>query len=296
MELSIVICTYNRAQYLPDALASISKQNAPRAFFELIVVNNNSTDNTEEICNNFAAANTDMVFRYCVESKQGLSHARNLGIKKAEGKYIAFIDDDAVASEDYAANIIRNFEEMPFYHALGGKVLPIYPGGKEPQWMIPYQYGLVAKVDRGDKPGNFGSKYPVGCNMAFRREVFCQIGLFNTDLTLRNDDKFIFLQMKKHGKHTLYAPDVSVRHNIDSYRLEPAYLHKLCVIIGASERIRLKNEAFYKTALKPLEYAFKLCAGLLLAANYIIRGQAIKGTFLVKVRWTVLKSFFGPMP
>lgn len=296
MQLSIIICTYNRDKYLPDALESIRRQSLDRSKFELIVVNNNSTDQTEAISKAFEAANPDIQFVYAVERSQGLSFARNTGIRLARAPYLSFIDDDAITTPDYAANIIRHFDQNPQYDALGGKVLPIYPGGIEPAWMTPHQYGLVAKVDRGDKAGSFGNKYPVGCNMAFRTKVFDEIGMFNVDLTLRNDDKYIFLQMQKHRKQTLYTPDVVVNHNIDAYRLQPEYLHKLCTIIGASERIRLRQEAWYKTVLKPMEYAIKFGASLLLALPFVLKGQNEKASFLIRVRWTVFVSFFGSMP
>lgn len=296
MKLSIIICTYNRSQYLPDALESIKNQAIDTNEFELIIINNNSTDSTDEICKTFVKENPSMQIVYAIEHQQGLSYARNKGIELARAPYLSFIDDDAITTTDYAQNIIRNFDQHPEYDALGGKVLPIYPNGIEPDWMSPYQYGLVAKVDRGEEKASFGKKYPVGCNMAFRTAVFKEIGVFNVDLTLRNDDKYIFLQMQKHGKKTLYVPDVVVNHNIDAYRLEYEYLHKLSRIIGSSERIRLKQEPFVHTIIKPLEYFAKLIAGILIALKYWIQGYPAKASFLIEVRWIVLTSFFRKMP
>ncbi|HBF87857.1 MAG TPA: hypothetical protein DDX39_04365 [Bacteroidales bacterium] len=293
MELSIIICSYNRDKYLPEALESLTKQTLDNSKVEYIVINNNSTDKTEEISLNFGKNNPELNFKYAIESNQGLSYARNKGIEIASGKIIAFIDDDAIAEPDYAENLLQAFQNNPKFDSLGGKVLPIYFAGKEPKWMSKYLEGFVSKVDYGDTTTAFVStKYPVGCNMAFRKEVFEELGGFNVDLGIRNDDKYMFLKLRRNGKTILYAADVIVHHYMDAFRVEDWYIKKQSFQVGATERIRLKQEPFIQTLAKPFEYLFKFAAAVILGTVFLLKGQTAKATYLVWIRWLVFIGFF----
>ena len=242
MKLSIIICTYNRANLLPYSLKSMADQDADRSDFEVIVVNNNSTDRTLPLCGEFEQENPGLNFRHIMERRQGLSIARNTGIAGSKGDIIAFIDDDATAEKDFARNIITDFEQFPDYETMGGKVLPVYPDSTEPVWMSKYIEGVVSKVDYGNNFSDFyRKKYPVGCNMIFRRSLFDEIGVLNEDLKFRSDDKFIFLKVRNQNKRILYAPNIIVHHIIDESRLSYDFIRKLCVQIGGTERIRLKS-------------------------------------------------------
>lgn len=274
-----------------DAMQSIKAQDADRELFELVIVNNNSTDSTDALCAQFAQTLGSLNYTYVIEPKAGLSNARNCGIAAAKGKIITFIDDDAIAEKDFVRNIIGYFERNPQVDAIGGKVIPIFPGGKEPEWLIPPQNGLVTKVDLGNTAKVYSNKYPAGCNMTFKKAVFEELGGFNPDLVWRNDDKFIFLKLSKARKVTHYVPNVVVHHNIDAYRLEKQYLDKLIHFIGSSERIRLKGQTV-ELIKKPLEYTAKLLAALLIAMRYFVVGERVKATYLIYVRWKVLTSFF----
>lgn len=293
MILSIVICSYNRDKYLPEALNSLTKQDLATEKFEIIIINNNSTDKTEEISLKFKSDNPQLNIIYDIEKNQGLSYARNLGIKLSRGKYISFIDDDGIAESDYASNIIKCFENNPMFDSLGGKVLPIYFSGHEPVWMSKYIQGIVSKVDYGDKSGPFvKNKYPVGCNMAFRKEVFEELGGFNVDLTIRNDDKYMFLKLRKNNKTIFYAHNVVVHHYMDQFRTEDWYIKKLSIQIGATERVRLKQESLIETIIKPFEYSFKFLAAIILGFNFIIKSKIPKARYLIWIRWLVLIGYF----
>ena len=111
--ISIVICTYNRAVYLPEALGSLYNQTISKEQFEVIVVNNNSTDNTEQVCKDFIANHADGLFYYTNETEQGASFARNTGALIAKGEFLCFMDDDAIAKSDYLAQILAFFKKHP---------------------------------------------------------------------------------------------------------------------------------------------------------------------------------------
>lgn len=293
MELSVIICTYNRDKYLPEALESLTKQTLDNSRVEYIVINNNSTDKTEEISLNFAKNNPQLNFRYDIERNQGLSYARNKGIEIAKGDIIAFIDDDAITEPNYAENLLKAFKENPHFDSIGGKVLPIYHAGHEPIWMSKYLEGFVSKVDYGNKNMPFvPKKYPVGCNMAFKKGVFEELGGFNVELTLRNDDKYMFLKLRRNNKTILYAADVVVHHYMDAFRVEDWYIKKQSIQVGATERIRLKEEPFIQTILKPFEYLFKFSAAVLLAIGFLFKGQPEKSKYLIWIRWLVFIGFF----
>src|SRR5678815_492050 len=109
LDISVVISTYNRASVLPAAIESILRQNAPEVNYELIVVDNNSTDDTRQVVESFSNRNV----RYVFEAKQGPSHGRNAGIANARGRIIAFTDDDVRPAADWLSNIKRAFDNNP---------------------------------------------------------------------------------------------------------------------------------------------------------------------------------------
>ena len=93
---SIIICTYNRDKYIYNVLKSIAENDFPTEKFEIILINNNSTDNTEEECNRFRTDFPLPNYRYFIEKEQGLSYARNRGINKSTGDILIYVDDDAL--------------------------------------------------------------------------------------------------------------------------------------------------------------------------------------------------------
>ncbi len=292
--ISVVICTYNRDKFLPKALESLAKQSANPKDFEIIIVNNNSTDSTETIIQTFIKNHPELNIHYTIETNQGLSFARNKGIETAKGEIISFMDDDAIARNDFVNQLQHHFQEYPDYSAMGGKVIPIYGNNElEPVWMSKYIQGIVSKVDYGEKTKPFPKKYPAGCNMAFKKEVFTKIGKFNTDLVYRGDDKYIFYQLKEYGLKVLYAPEIFVNHYIDSYRIQPKFIDKISRSIGASERLRLSTEAWYQSVYKFIEYLYKYIGAIILYVMFLFKGQEPKGRYCVKVMHQTIIGYFN---
>lgn len=293
MKISVVICTYNRATYLPLCLEHLKNQNFDSTNFEIVIINNNSTDNTDEICQHFISKNPSLHIKYALEANPGLSHARNKGIEVSTGEIISFIDDDGFAKLDYLTNLhlVVSDDKYKDYIAFGGKVIPCYNKGKEPKWLSKYIDGVVSKVDLGSKIIPFAKKYPAGCNMIYRKEFFEKYGGFNVDLHTRGDDKFVFDKLKKNNEKILYIPNIDVDHFIDDYRLEKSFIIKLSKIIGQSEAIRLKGSFTGKT-IKFLEYLFKLGASIALSFVFIFKNQWIKAHYILLVRYYVLIGFF----
>ena len=111
--LSVIICTYNREKFLYDALRHVAENDFPVSEYEIVLVNNNSTDRTESECQRFASDFPTVQFRYFVETKQGLSHARNRGIDESRGDILIFLDDDSFVKPDYLSNLKKQMEAHP---------------------------------------------------------------------------------------------------------------------------------------------------------------------------------------
>src|SRR4051812_21396244 len=112
-KITLVICTYNRDKYLQEALDSILRQTADDNKFQLIIVDNRSTDTTALIAKTFLSNNPRLNIKYAFETNKGLSFARNRGIKEADGEIICYVDDDAILSPSYVQEMISFFESFP---------------------------------------------------------------------------------------------------------------------------------------------------------------------------------------
>src|SRR5690349_1483083 len=117
--ITVAICTYNRARYLPHAIESLVGQSLAASQFEILIVDNASTDPTHEVVKRYLPKLSNL--RYLYEPRQGLSHARNTAWQSAEGKYVAYLDDDAQANPHWLIGILRHFEQStPTPWSVGG--------------------------------------------------------------------------------------------------------------------------------------------------------------------------------
>ena len=183
IRLSLVIATYNRAASLLDTLKSVVRQSAPSEQWECVVVNNNSSDNTADSFAEFVREYPDYNIRMVNEPSQGLSYARNRGIREGGGEYIAIIDDDEHIAEDFIASYIELFDSVPEAVAAGGPIVAEYPAGR-PKWMSCYTERPIANTMYwGDKICEFPKgRVPGGGNMALRRSAVRRYGVFDTSL------------------------------------------------------------------------------------------------------------------
>jgi glucosyl-dolichyl phosphate glucuronosyltransferase len=228
-EISVVLCTFNRGPLLEPALRSVLAQQRPAPAFELIVVDNHSTDGTRAIVERIAA--DDHRLRYVFEARQGLSHARNAGIVQARAPIVAFTDDDVRAEGDWLAAIRRAFDEYPAADVVGGRVLPMWPA-PPPAWLTRDHWAPLALVDHGEHPIAITSGHSigvVGANMAVRRSVFDAVGFFATDFQRVKDgigsleDHEFLLRVFRSGRQGVYDPRIVVHAEVQPDRLAPAY-------------------------------------------------------------------------
>ncbi|HBH06887.1 MAG TPA: glycosyltransferase family 2 protein [Flavobacteriales bacterium] len=295
--VSVIVCTYNREKYLSQNLESLKNQKADSSLYEIVIINNKSTDRTNDIATQFVADNPQLNCKYHIESQQGLTQARNRGIKESEGEYLAFIDDDAFARPEYIQSIIQFFEEYKTPDAAGGRIIPQYEAGDEPKWMSPYLLTLVAALDMGDEVKEFRpQKFPIGANMIFKAKVFEEIGLFDINLGRRGDkleageEKDLIFRLRSRGGKIFYAPNIIVDHIIPESRVSKDYIRKQGLGIGISEKRRVSKLGTKAILGKIAEEIFKTGATLVLFFYYSIKGQFSKGITLIMFRNWVLNG------
>jgi glycosyltransferase involved in cell wall biosynthesis len=294
-KITIAICTYNRDKYLSETLESILRQTADPITFQLIIVDNKSTDSTASIAKDFLFNNPQLNIKYVFETNKGLSFARNRGIKEADGGIICYVDDDAILPPSYVQEMIIFFEAFPNAVGVGGKVIPKYESGEEPIWMNKYLNGFVGKVDYGDiiKKYDESMKYPAGCNMVYKKDILIKCGGFNNDLTFRSDDKYIYSKIKEISDEIYYNPNTYVHHYIDSHRLSFDNFRKLFLKTGNEEKIRIKSQKGVIGIIKKgIEFFIKCAASIIIWLLFILKGQSIKGKYVFLSQWYTLQGFF----
>ena len=235
-DLSVIICTYNRCESLRDTLRALKQQELPEGVrLEILVVDNNSTDGTREVVRQ-EAADSGWLIRYLFESQQGLSRARNCGIREARGELVAFIDDDELAAPGWLRDLYGVCRE---YQAdcVGGRILLKWIS-PPPDWLVYHRLeGQLGFLDRGPKPivadSSTGEGFLFGGNIAFSRKIFDEVGLFRTDLGVvggrpaRGEDSEMLQRLLKAGKKVVYAPNAVVYHKITADRMRKSYFRRL---------------------------------------------------------------------
>ncbi len=293
-KISVIICTYNREKFIGKALECLKNQTLPGEAFEILVIDNKSTDHTAEICHRFIAENPGITVNYFLEENKGLSFARNRGLQEAVNPIITYIDDDAEAVPGFLEAIGRFTEANPGFAGIGGRVIPKYSESTEPSWMSSYLNGFVGKVDYGGEARRYQPpmKYPAGCNMTYKASLLKEVGGFNNQLTFRSDDKHIYYLISRLSPEIFYVPAAMVYHNIDRGRLSFSNFKKLFLKTGNEEKIRVRLEegriGWWK---KLLEYKLKLGASLLIYLGFILRGKGIKGRYVFYSQWFTLRGF-----
>lgn len=229
MNVSVVLCTYNRCQSLLRTLESVVASEMPESVdWEVLVVDNNSKDRTRDAMSEFCRNHPGRV-RYLFESQQGLSNARNAGIRQARGEVIAFTDDDVTVEPTWLANLTRPLLEKQSAGAAGRILLGEF---QPPTWLaISGSHdlgGSLVQFDLGDDPLLL-DKPPFGASMAFQKSVFEECGGFRTDLgrsgksLIGNEDTEFGQRLISKGLRLIYVPSAIVFHPVLSERLTKKY-------------------------------------------------------------------------
>lgn len=295
--LSVIICTYNREKYLYNVLQSLAENTCPTDRYEIVLINNNSTDHTETECMRFTSDYPAVAFRYFLEEQQGLSYARNRGVKESTGDILIFVDDDALVNSVYLQTYADFFATHPEIDAAGGPIIPRYETC-EPDWMSPYTKALVTGYKYlGNAVREFPrNDYPGGGNAAYRASVFEKVGPFNVDLGRKGnsligaEEKDIFDKMISLGMRFYYLPTAILYHLIPEKKLSEDYFDRLTLSIGKSERIRTlrigKGKYMYRLFMESIKWG----GTLVLYIKYLLLGQPKKGRKLIRFRRRVTQG------
>ncbi len=225
MRASVVICTLNRSQALTRGLRALEAQTgvAPEQA-ELVVVDNGSTDQTPTVVKEFRRYARFPV-RWCVEERLGLSNARNRGVAESHHELIIFLDDDAVPMPGWLAAHIAAAAET---HAdcVGGRITLTWEAAR-PTWLHPALDPFLGRIDLGDERSTFDfpHAYPGGGNIAFRRAVFGQVGLFDPALGVRpgrligSEETDLCYRLERAGGRLVYEPRAHVTHPVPTAKL-----------------------------------------------------------------------------
>jgi glycosyltransferase involved in cell wall biosynthesis len=293
--ISVIISTYNRERFIVTSLSCLAAQTLSKDKYEVLVIDNNCTDNTASLVQNFLASNPQLPFRYLFEAQKGVSFGRDRGIHESKGEILVYLDDDAEAQPDLLEQYLYFFEKHPEAAAAGGRILPKYSEDPEPKWMSKYLNGYIAKVDLGGPSRIFKGrmKYPIGCNMAYRKKYLLEIGGFNTLLTFRGDDKYIYLAVKEINPNIYYVHEALVYHNIPGRRLHFSYLRSLYLKTGNEEKLRVRlRDGGWGVFLKMLEFIFKFGVSVIIWFWWAVTGREIKGRYTMYSQWFTMKGFF----
>jgi glycosyltransferase involved in cell wall biosynthesis len=285
MDISVVLSTYNRCDILPRALEHLARQQTRGLEVEIIVVDNNSTDETKAVIESFAAR--DKRIRYLFEPRQGVSYGRNAGIAAARADAIVFTDDDVEVASDWIYRIHQALLHYPDADFIGGRVLPVLKG-LLPVWahakMAPF-----ALQDYGDDPVVVSAAHQrclIGACLVARRRAILRAGLFSTETQKvkgelgDTEDADWEIQVWNCGGHGVYVPQIIVYSPVASERLAKSY-HR---------RWHLGHGKFHAKARRP---EFETARRLLDVPAFVYR-QVLQNCFefaLLSLQFNKIEAF-----
>lgn len=180
MKVSVIITTYNRANVIPLCIESLLKQNFPKEDYEIIIVNNNSTDNTEEVVEKCIEENPDVNMKYYFVPRSGQVYARQIGILAAKNAILSFTDDDGILSPDWLKEIVRVFEMNPEVVGVAGKI-NIKWDETPPDWIHEYE-NYLGKLDYGNEIKFEVGLYMNAGNLSIKKNKLIEVGGFNPEM------------------------------------------------------------------------------------------------------------------
>lgn len=214
---SIVIVTRNRHEQLTQAITSIENQNYHKEKFELIIVDNASTDCTKKRVNEISK-NMKLKIHYIFEKNVGISFARNAGLTKARGDWIIYFDDDTIVDHSFLHNLDCALKANPTAKAFGGKALIKRPD-KLPFFWSSHFEGYLSSVDYGINTVTIHfPQTPYGLNMGFERKILQMLNGFNEEIIFGGDETELFYRLEQNNINTLYIPNCLVHHVVSENR------------------------------------------------------------------------------
>ena len=220
-QISVVVCTFNREKLLPGCLESLAAQTIPADAYEVLIIDNNSSDQTQKVTAEITKKYPH--FKSFLEPAQGLSFARNLGVSKAKAEYIGFIDDDSIADTHWLEEALRIIKEKK-PDIFGGAVSSLFSEGK-PEW-LKEAYGI-----RGDmgETGWLDKGFIIGTNIFFKKSILLEYGGFDTQLGMKgqrlgyHEETQLVFRALKEKRAVFYSKELKVSDTLPDYKKSLAY-------------------------------------------------------------------------
>jgi glycosyltransferase involved in cell wall biosynthesis len=278
MFLSVIICTFNRERLLENCLAALSLQTFNECQFEIIVIDNNSRDNTAAVAKLFSKKCKN--WRYYFEPRQGLSFARNRGYGEARGDYLIYHDDDTIAPKFYMKNVfsaIMKFEP----DIMGGPIYPYYTCTKPAWFKDAYEIRKYEEVSCYSKNCRVS-----GGNFIIKKSVLEKIGMFDVrlgmigDKTRLGEDAQVLdsyrMTIPNLKQRVYYSLECHIYHHVPKYKLKKSYQLKRWYCMGQLSSFRRPRslgplaKVVFRRLLRELLNLFKdVRQSGLIHANYI---------------------------
>ncbi|MGD1701970.1 hormogonium polysaccharide biosynthesis glycosyltransferase HpsE [Dapis sp. BLCC M229] len=304
VQFTVAIPTYNGEKRLPKVLDKLREQiNTEHFYWEIIVVDNNSKDNTAAVVQDYQKNWSEAYdLRYCFEAEQGLAFARQKAIEEAKGELIGFIDDDVFAAPDWVSMAYKFAQEHPKAGAYGGQIHGNFE--VEPPKNFERIKVFLAIRERGSKPHLYNPEkliMPPGAALVVRKQAWCEnvpsrlalIGRVNGS-TLAGEDFETLLYIHKAGWEIWYNPTMEAYHQIPKRRLEKDYLIPLVRGCGLCIcQLRMRN---IKTWYQPIVMSKILLGSLRRVIKHLIeyRGQVKTDLIAACELEFFISSFLSP--
>ncbi|PTY03736.1 hypothetical protein DB347_21120 [Opitutaceae bacterium EW11] len=224
INVTVAVCTYGRPRLLEQTLRGLVRQEYPSSWYEIIVVDNNSPDDsTRTVVESFAGA--QVAPQYVREPRQGLSHARNRAVMRSRGDVIVFADDDVIVEPHWLASLVAPFaaDRDLRIAVVAGEVIPVFSEGFPP-WSILLYQPLRFRPDAGPI-----DQMPMGANMAFRRTALLEVGLFDTEvgrigqMLFAGDENRPVKRLRQRSAEVWFVPEARVFHQLPRCRTTLAH-------------------------------------------------------------------------
>jgi glycosyltransferase involved in cell wall biosynthesis len=246
MKLAVIVPTHNRAQSLRKTLSSLTSAMVPPGMeVEVMVVDNNSSDDTAAVVEEMRPLFGEVKLQYLFEPRQGRSYAVNTGIEGTVSDLISTIDDDEQVDQRWYTEIHKVFgERWDKLDFAGGKILPNLET-TPPDWVEPLKTGALCWRDFGDTEWEYHKDSPMitGAHGIFKRSVFDRIGLYNESLGVKGkgflggEDEVLYDQLIENGFRGVYFPNLVVYHDVPARRLTKGFYRQWLIGVGRSRRI-----------------------------------------------------------
>jgi len=215
---TIAICTYNRPRLLGVCLSSLVKQSLLPSNLEVLVIDNANDSSTKQMVEKYQSSLP--MLRYAIETKTGLSHARNKALEIAQYDWVCYLDDDAVASVNFVERMYWIRENYDF-DAFGGMFYPWYEAEKPkwlPDWFGQFKMHLeqIGTLEEG--------KFFAGGICAFNKQKLIEVGMFPIDIGMRGDvvgygeEDFVQVKLRERGAKLGFDPHWKIDHLVADYK------------------------------------------------------------------------------